>query len=129
MAATTTFMNFCQVAWISGVKEAPNLAAMTIVRTSANTCGQKTKEEDVKLDCRFCFTFVIRRVALIVICVGLHQESLKYKPISQDRRHTLKLSGSTKSLLAWVSLSDLYVAKMLPMFFTALSRAPHTTLP
>lgn len=109
IASTTANINFCQIAWLWGLRADLSLHAIVIVIQSANSCGKKEKTPWKLYKCktsRIFFMWVWGKVLL-----------------------TLKFSGSTSSFWKCNRLRSAYVRFMLSMLFTALSRAFSTILP
>lgn len=110
IASTTADINFCQIAWLWGLRADLSLHAIVIVIQSANSCGEKKRKHHENSTSAkrhvFFFMWVWGKVLL-----------------------TLKLSGSTSSFWKCNRLRSAYVRFMLSMLFTALSRAFSTILP
>lgn len=109
IASTTADINFCQIAWLWGLRADLSLHAIVIVIQFANSCGKKRENTMKTLQVQnvtYFFMWVWGKVLL-----------------------TLKLSGSTSSFWKCNRLRSAYVRFMLSMLFTALSRAFSTILP
>lgn len=83
IASTTADINFCQIAWLWGLRADLSLHAIVIVIQSANSCGKKEKTPWKLYKCktsRIFFHVGLRKSVAYPEAIRVHFEFLKMQP-------------------------------------------------